>query len=109
MGKILNTIIGDMDEKKAYHQNEKRAKALPTEYAEAYKNIKQYIFNTSGILTMEPLQVLVDMFEEAAAAERNVKDITGPDVAAFADELVRGTKSYQDQQRDKLNKNMGGK
>jgi len=109
MGKIINTIIGDMDEKKAYRHNEKSAKALPAEYAEAYKNIKQYIFNTSGILTMEPLQVLVDMFEEAASEGRHVKDITGPDVAAFADELVRGTKSYQDQQRNKLNKNMGGK
>ena len=107
MNKLINTIIGDMGEKKAYRENEKRAKALPTEYADAYKNIKHYIFSTSGILSMEPLQVLVDMLEEAAAEGKHVLDITGPDVAAFADELVRGTKSYQDQQRDKLNKNMG--
>ena len=107
MSKLINTIIGDMGEKKAYRENEKRAKALPTEYADAYKNIKHYIFSTSGILSMEPLRVLVDMLEEAAAEGKHVLDITGPDVAAFADELVRGTKSYQDQQRDKLNKNMG--
>ena len=108
MGKIINTIIGDLSEKKAYRDNEKRAKLLPAEYAQAYKNIKHYIFSTSGILSMEPLQVLVDILEEAAAEGKRVIDITGPDVAAFADELVRGTKSYQDQQRDKLNKNMKG-
>ena len=106
MGKIIDTIIGDLSEKKEYRENEKRAKALPAEYAEAYKNIKHYIFSTSGILSFEPLQSLVDMLEEAAANGKRVTDITGPDVASFADELVRGTKSYQDQQRNKLNKNM---
>lgn len=109
MSKIIDTIIGDMGEKKAYRENENRAKALPAEYAQAYKNIKQYIFTTSGILSMEPLFALVDMFEEAAADGKSVTAITGPDVAAFADELVRGTKSYQDRQRDKLNKNVNGK
>src|ERR1700712_4262866 len=104
MGKILNKILGDLSEKKAYNQNEKRAKALPAEYAEAYKNIKHYIFNATGILTMEPLKVLVDLLEEAAADGKHVIDITGPDVAAFADELVRGESSYFEQQRQKLNK-----
>jgi len=106
MGKIINTIIGDLNEKREYRENEKRAKALPAEYAAAYKDIKHYIFTTSGILTMEPLKVLVDMLEEAAAENKRVTDITGPDVAAFADELVRGEKSYRDQQRDKLNKKL---
>ena len=106
MNKFLNKIVGDLDQKKAYIQNEKRAKALPSDYLKAYKNIRGYIFNTSGIFSMEPLVTLVDIFEEAAAEKKHVIDITGSDVAAFADELVRGTKSYQDQQRDKLNKNM---
>ena len=106
---ILDKIIGDLGEKKAYRENEKRAKALPSEYAASYKEIKGYIFRTSGILTIAPLITLVDMLEEAAAEGKHVIDITGPDVAAFADELVRGEKSYQDQQRDKLNKNMAAK
>ncbi len=109
MGKITDTIIGNLGEKKAYRQNEKRAKELSPEYADAYKNIKHYIFTTSGILSMEPLQVLVDILEEAQANGKHVVDITGPDVAAFADELVRGTESYQDHQREKLNKNITGK
>ncbi|MNH50204.1 hypothetical protein D3C73_18150 [compost metagenome] len=109
MSKIINTIIGDLGEKKAYRENEKRAKALPVEYAAAYKDIKNYIFHTSGILTMEPLKALVDMLEEAAAEDKHVIDITGPDVATFADELVRGESSYFDQQRQKLNKSFSKK
>jgi DNA-binding ferritin-like protein (Dps family) len=106
MGKIINTVIGDLNEKKKYRVIEKRAKALPPEYADAYKNIKHYIWNTSGTLTIEPLVSLVDMLEEAAADNRRVVDITGPDVAAFADDLVRGEKSYKDQQRKKLNEKL---
>lgn len=109
MGKIINTIIGDMGEKKKYRENEKRAKALPAEYAEAYNNIKHYLWNTSGILTIEPLISLVDMLEEAAANGKHVVEVTGPDVAAFADDLVRGESSYKDQQRKKLNDKLNKK
>jgi len=103
MNKIINTLIGNLEEKREYRENEARAKALPGEYATAYKEIKNYIFHTSGILTIEPLKALIDMLEEAAASGKHVLEVTGPDVAAFADELVHGEKSYFDQQRQKLN------
>ena len=106
MGKIIDTIIGSLEEKKEYRENEARAKALPREYADAYKEMKKYIFTNTGITTMEPLVSLVDMLELAATENKKVTDVTGVDVAAFVDELVRGTKSYQDTQREKLNKKM---
>lgn len=106
MGSFIDTLIGDLNEKKKYRMTEKRAKELPAEYAEAYKDIKHYLWSTAGILTIEPLVSLVDMLEEAAANGRQVIDITGPDVAAFADELVRGESSYKDRQRKKLNDKM---
>ena len=109
MSKIINTIIGDLSEKKKYRENEKRAKTLPPEYAQAYNDIKHYLWNTSGILTIEPLISLVDMLEEAAANGKHVIDITGPDVAAFADELVRGESSHKDQQHKKLNDKLNKK
>jgi len=109
MGKIIETIIGNLDEKREYKKNEARAKALPAEYAAAYKEIQRYLFSTSGIVSMGPLKVLVDMFEEAAVEGKPVVDITGEDVAAFADELVRGEESYFEQQRKKLNKKFSGK
>lgn len=109
MGKIIDTIIGSLEEKKEYKNNEARAKALPAEYAEAYKEIRNYIFSTSGIENMAPLVGLVDILEEAAANDKRVLEVTGPDVAAFADELVRDEKSYQDSQRQKLNKKLADK
>jgi DNA-binding ferritin-like protein (Dps family) len=109
MGKIIDTIIGSLDEKRDYRKNEARAKKLPAEYAAAYKEIRNYLFHTSGIVTIEPLKTLVDMLEEAAADGKHVLDITGHDVAAFADELVRGEKSYFEQQRKKLNASMARK
>jgi len=109
MGKIIDTIIGNIDEKRDYNKNEARAKNLPAEYFTAYKEIKGYIFRTSGIVSMEPLKVLVDILEEAAINGRQVLEVTGPDVASFADELVRDTKSYQGNQRKKLNQNLSTK
>jgi len=49
------------------------------------------------------------MFEEAAAHNRQVLEITGSDVAAFADELVRGETSYHQKQRQKLNTSLSKK
>jgi DNA-binding ferritin-like protein (Dps family) len=109
MSKIIDTIIGSLEEKKAYKQNEARAKALPPEYATAYKEIQKYIFSSTGLLSMEPLVVLVDMLEDAAANDKRVLDVTGPDVAAFVDELVKGEESYQEHQRKKLNENIARK
>lgn len=105
MANFINTVIGDFNEKREYRETEKRAKALPTEYAQAYKEIKKYIFSTSGILNMQPLRTLVELFEEAAANDQKVVDVLGADVAAFADELVKGEKTWMDIQKKKLNKN----
>ncbi len=103
MSTFIETIIGDLEEKRQYRETEKRAKALPKEYAEAYKEIRNYIFSTSGILHMDPRKTLVDLFEEAAANNKSVVDITGKDVAAFVDELVSDAESYKSHQAKKLN------
>lgn len=47
MSKIIDTIIGNLDEKREYKKNEERTKALPAEYAIPYKEMKNYIFRTS--------------------------------------------------------------
>ena len=105
MRNIIDFIIGDFKAKKQYRDNEKRAKTLPKEYSDAYNDIKHYLWNT-GMLTVEPLVPLVDLFEEAAASGKHVKEIIGPDVASFADELLRGERSYKAQQSKKLNEKL---
>lgn len=102
---IIDKLVGDISEKKRFRANEKRAKSLPTEYRDAYENIRNYLWSTSGVESFDPLISLVDLLEEAAADGRKVVDITGPDVAAFADDLIKGESSYQDKQREKLNRN----
>lgn len=103
MVKIVDTLVGSLEEKREYKENEARAKVLPKEYSFAYKETRNYIFRTSGIVSMEPFKTLVDILEEAAENNKRVLDVTGQDVAAFVDELVRGEKSYYDTQRAKLN------
>ena len=102
---IIDKLVGDIGEKKRFRANEKRAKSLPTEYRDAYEKIRNYLWGTSGVESIDPLVSLVDLLEEAAADGKKVVDITGPDVAAFADDLVKGERSYRDKEREKLNKN----
>lgn len=109
MNKIIEMIVGDLEEKRRYRDAEKRALALPREYSQAYKDIKTYLWSVAGIMTIDPLVSLVDLLEEAAANDRRVTDITGPDVAAFADDLAKGENSYKDQQREKLNSKFADK
>ena len=109
MNKIIETVIGNLDEKKEWRDIERRAKALPEEYRSAYNKIKKYIWNSSAIETIKPFGVLVDMFEEGVANGKKVLELTGKDVASFADELVKGEKSYYERQRAKLNKEISGK
>lgn len=109
MNNFLEKILGDMNGKHEWKMMEKRAKLLPHDYKVAYEEIKQYIWKSSGVSTIDVFKVLLDMFEEGAANNKKVLDITGSDVAAFCDELVRGEQSYFEDCRKKLNKNIAKK
>lgn len=109
MSNFLDTIIGSLDDKKEWRAMVKRSKALPCDYQIAYKEIMRYIWTSTGVSTIEPIKVLLDLFEESAANGRDVLEITGKDVAAFCDELVRGEKTYFEDLRKKLNNNISKK
>ena len=106
---VFIKIIGDFKEKKGWRETKVRAKALPHDYRIAYEEIQNYLLKTSGIVTLAPFTSLLDLFEEGAANGRNVLEITGNDVAAFADELVRGEQSYFDKMRQDLNSDIAKK
>ncbi len=109
MANLIEKVVGDLDEKKEWRELQRRVKKLPEDYALAYAEIQRYIFKTSGIETIKPLESLVDLFEEGAADKRGVLDITGTDVAAFADELTRGERGYFEKCRTKLNRDLAMK
>jgi DNA-binding ferritin-like protein (Dps family) len=109
MTKIFNKVIGDLSSKREWRETQKRAKALPKEYRLVYFEIQRYLFSVSGILDMGPLRDLVILFEQSAAEKKRVLEVIGDDVAAFADDLVQGQRSYFDKKRSTLNQRILGR
>ncbi len=106
MSGFLEKIIGDFEGKREWRETKARAKALPPDYRAVYEEIQKYLWSSSGVGTLAPFFAMLDMFEEGAAHGRRVLDITGRDVAAFADDLVRGEASYFDKLRKNLNRDV---
>ena len=109
INEFLKKILGD---KKEWHAMEARAKALPKDYLIVYDGIKNYMFGAgvgNGMDLIAILKDLLDLFEEGAANGTKALEITGPDVAAFSDELLRSAKTYTEDRRDKLNRDIAKK
>ncbi len=92
--------IQDMIEgKKEWRAHMARVKALPQDYQFVYKEVQKYLFKV-GIV--EPTEVtgllsgIFDLFEGGAALGKGVLEVTGSDVAAFCDDLIKDSKTYAD-------------
>ena len=76
-----------------------RVKSLPEDYRIVYKEIQKYLFKVGPIELTEGTGLLtgiVDLFEEGAALGKAVLGVTGSDVAAFCDDLIKDSKTYAD-------------
>lgn len=108
---FIEKIIGNLDGKREWKAMEARAKGLPSEYHKAYKAIQKYMWTSGGLIDWKDISQifgsLLDLFEEGAAEGRKVTDLTGEDVAAFCDELVKDAKTWKDKYRAKLNDIIG--
>ncbi|MFT3950843.1 MAG: DUF1048 domain-containing protein [Oscillospiraceae bacterium] len=98
-----------MADKREYKQNMARVDALPKEYRFVFEKIQRYMWmNASGsgydILNIQ--YDLVELFEEGAANGRPVLELTGEDVAAFCDELLRSAHTYTENWRETLNRDI---
>jgi DNA-binding ferritin-like protein (Dps family) len=85
--------------KKEWRAHMARVKALPQEYRIVYKEIQKYLFKVGPVELTEGVDLLsgiVDFFEEGAAAGKGVLEVTGSDVAAFCDDLIKDSKTYAD-------------
>ncbi|WP_042149670.1 DUF1048 domain-containing protein [Paucisalibacillus sp. EB02] len=104
---FIEKIIGSLDDKREWKAMEGRAKALPSEYRNAYNAIKKYIWTSGGPSDWEDINRIfggiLELFEGGAAEGKKVTDLTGEDVAAFCDELVKDSKTWMDKYRTKLN------
>lgn len=85
--------------KKEWRAHVARVKALPRDYQIVYKEIQTYFFKVGPVeLTNGTglLSGIIDLFEEGAAMGKGVLAVTGNDVAAFCDELIKDSKTYAD-------------
>jgi DNA-binding ferritin-like protein (Dps family) len=93
--KIRDIIEG----KKEWRAHVARVKALPQDYQIVYKEIQKYLFKVGPVELTEGtglLSGIVDLFEEGAASGKGVLEVTGSDVAAFCDDLIKDSKTYAD-------------
>lgn len=93
--KIRDIIEG----KKEWRAHVARVKALPRDYQIVYKEIQKYLFKVGPVELTEGTGVLsgiVDLFEEGASLGKGVLEVTGRDVAAFCDDLIKDSKTYAD-------------
>jgi DNA-binding ferritin-like protein (Dps family) len=84
--------------KKEWRAHVARVKALPQDYQIVYKEIQKYLFKVGPVELTEGglLSGIVDLFEEGAASGKGVLEVTGSDVAAFCDDLIKDSKTYAD-------------
>jgi len=93
--KIRDIIEG----KKEWRAHMARVKTLPQDYQMVYKEIQKYLFKVGPVeLTCGTglLSGIVDLFVEGAASGKGVLEVTGSDVAAFCDNLIKDSKTYAD-------------
>ena len=71
--------------------------------------MKKYVWRFTagdGMDIVAILKDLLELFETVAAEGKRALDVTGPDVAAFCDELLRNAKTYTERWHDELNRNV---
>ena len=96
-------------EKRKYREMQERARALPEDYTYVYHKIQYYMWSYSGGDGMDMIPIfadLLDLFETGAAEGKRVLEVTGEDVAAFCDELLRNAKTYTGNWHEALNRDI---
>ncbi|MEV0386828.1 DUF1048 domain-containing protein [Nonomuraea sp. NPDC050643] len=84
--------------KKQWRAHMARIKALPPDYQIVYKEMQRYFFKVGPVDLVDGslLPGIVDFFEEGVAAGKGVLELIGTDVAAFADGLVKDSRTFAD-------------
>lgn len=101
-----------IEEKKEYKQQLARIQAMPEDYKFVFKKIQSYMWmftSGAGYDMMEIQEALVELFESGVANGKKVLEVTGDDVAGFCDELLKNCKTYTENMRDKLNREIHNK
>lgn len=93
--------------KKEWRAHVARVKALPKDYQIVYKEIQKYLYKVGPIELTDGIGLLsgiVDLFEEGASLGKGALEVTGSDVAAFCDEIIKDSKTYADIYQESIDK-----
>jgi len=101
---IQDAIEGKRKWQQKWRAHMARVKALPQDYQIVYKEIQNYLFKVGPVeltdgtdfLSTDFLSGIIDLFEEGAALGKGVLEVTGSDVAAFCDDLIKDSKTFAD-------------
>ena len=93
--------------KREYRRQMARVEALPEDYQYVFKKIQSHMWMFAAGSGYDMLKIhydLIELFEAGAAEGKPVLEITGEDVAAFCDELLRSASTYTANWRESLNR-----
>jgi len=99
-----------IENKREWRAHMARVKALPQDYQIVYKEMQRYLFKVGPVELNEGTSLLsgiVDLFEEGAALGKGVLEVTGSDVAAFSDDLIKDSKTYADIYQEYVDREVG--
>jgi DNA-binding ferritin-like protein (Dps family) len=97
--RIQDAIEGKKKWQAKWRAHMARVKALPQDYQIVYKEIQNYLFKVGPVELTDGTDLLsgiIDLFEEGAALGKGVLEVTGRDVAAFCDDLIKDSKTFAD-------------
>ncbi|MDR2525137.1 MAG: DUF1048 domain-containing protein [Oscillospiraceae bacterium] len=95
------------ESKREYKRNMARVDALPKDYRFVFKKIQSHMWMFSSGAGEDMLHIqydLIELFEDGAAQGKSALEVTGEDVAAFCDELLKSAQTYTANWRARLNK-----
>jgi len=98
-----------MESKREYKQQMARVKALPEDYQYVFKKIQGHMWMFAAGAGYDMMKIhydLIELFESGAADGKHVLEITGEDVAAFCEELLRSASTYTENWREALNRDI---
>ena len=98
-----------IESKREYKQQMARVEALPKDYQYVFKKIQGHMWMFAAGSGYDMLKIhydLIELFEAGAADGKHVLEITGEDVAAFCDELLRSARTYTENWREALNRDI---
>jgi DNA-binding ferritin-like protein (Dps family) len=96
-----------MREKREYKAQMARVDALPEDYRFLFKKIQSHMWTFAAGDGLDMMRIhydLIDLFEDGAAAGKDALEVTGEDAATFCEELLKNARTYAEDRRVRLNR-----